>query len=73
MRDALRRSEGYFWCSLQGRNKECRCCFSRFTADLLEIANSRRRKQMLFWGFATDLLEMVLFLMARWTIGPVED
>ena len=39
-RNALRRSEGLFWCSLEARNMECCCCFRRFAADLLEIASS---------------------------------
>ena len=37
---ALRRSEGERDGVLDGRNKECCSCFSRFTAVLLEIANS---------------------------------
>ena len=40
MRDALRRSEGCFWCCLDGRNKECWSCFRLFARDLLEIASS---------------------------------
>ena len=40
IREALRRGEGLFWCCLDGRNKECCCCFRRFAADLLEIASS---------------------------------
>ena len=40
MRAALRRSEGERDGGLEARNKECRCCFSRFKADLQEIASS---------------------------------
>ena len=36
---ALRRSEGYFSCCLQGRNMECCSCFGQFTAVLQEIAS----------------------------------
>ena len=35
----LRRSGVLFWCCLDARNKEWGYCFSRFTADLQEIAN----------------------------------
>ena len=38
---SLRRSGVWFGADLDGRNKECCCYFSRFTEDLLEIANSR--------------------------------
>ena len=40
MRSALRRSEGERDGVLQGRNMECRGCFSQFKAVLLEIASS---------------------------------
>ena len=40
MRDALSRSEGSGDGDLDGRNMECLCCFGKFTADLLEIANA---------------------------------
>ena len=40
MRRALRRSEGGRDAILEARNKECRSCFRRFAADLLEIASS---------------------------------
>ena len=39
-RNALRRSEGLFWCSLEARNMECCCCFRWFGRDLQEIASS---------------------------------
>ena len=38
---ALRRSEGLFWCCLDGRDKECCCCFSQFGRDLQETASYR--------------------------------
>ena len=65
MRSALRRSEGYFWGVLEARNRECRSCFRLFGRDLQEIASSGSKMLFLFWWFATDLQEVVHFLMAQ--------
>ena len=51
MRDALRRSEGSRNGVLEARNMECRSCFSRFTAVLLEIASSGSANAVLVLGF----------------------
>ena len=40
MEYALRRSGVLFWWVLDGRNKECCCCFRQFARDFLEIASS---------------------------------
>ena len=40
MRDALRKSGVTFSADLDGRNRECCCCFRKFTADLQEITNA---------------------------------
>ena len=58
MRNALRRSGGSGIANLDGRNRECRCCFSQFTADLQEIANAGSAKAVvvleIYNGFARN-------------------
>ena len=51
MRRALRRSGVCFGDVLDGRDKECRCCFSRFAADLQEIASSGSSNAVPILGF----------------------
>ena len=62
-RNALRRSGVNFGAGLDGRDKECCCCFRPFTAILEEIASSGSENADADLGFSSSLLEMVHFLM----------